>query len=327
MQRPSHWYSAAFAEREPPGARGGEVRAALRTGDRVTILLPALVILVITALFAGCTAPPPGETPSWSVGPDGDLTLTCPEPPSSVTELNRTANWTASRVVFSTISGPVYGLLVTPAHPRAAFVHAPGVGVIKERHFPRAVQYADAGYACLVLDIRGQGGETSGYPLDFEKDYALFARDKWPQVYLIVCDLIGARKFLTRTTGVPVIASGESNGGRYAALAAAADPGFAGYIGISTSGFNRTGDRYPGNLRRFLLSIDPDVAVGSISPRPVWVFHAPADTIIPYADGQALWSHAGEPRRFTAFNGTHGAEQEVDSAILADCTWFYAPAG
>ncbi|HNQ29503.1 MAG: hypothetical protein A4E36_01703 [Methanoregulaceae archaeon PtaB.Bin009] len=34
----------------------------------------------------------------------------------------------------------------------------------------------------------------------------------------------------------------ESSGGRYAAIAVALDPEFAGFIGVSTSGFSRAGD-------------------------------------------------------------------------------------
>ena len=83
--------------------------------------------------------------------------------------------------------------------------------------------------------------------------------------------MINARQYLTSRYSVPVYASGESNGGRYAAVATAIDPGFAGYIGISTSGFGRAGNNpsYTEAARKFLLSIDPDVYIGGISPRPV----------------------------------------------------------
>ncbi|MDD1658770.1 MAG: alpha/beta hydrolase, partial [Methanomicrobiales archaeon] len=112
-----------------------------------------------------------------------------------------------------------------------------------------------------------------------------------------------------------------SNGGRYAAIAVAADPGFSGYIGVSTSGFDLAGNKYSAeNVSRFLLSIDPDHAIGKIAPRPVWIFHSRQDPIIPFAQGEALFSHARSPKEFIVFNGTHGENGEVDARVIRICT-------
>ncbi|HVP94248.1 MAG TPA: alpha/beta hydrolase [Methanoregulaceae archaeon] len=285
------------------------------------------ILVVAAVFFSGCTGiQGTGQaTRSYSVNSSGVLSLTVP--PVTVTEnvLDSSSNITVSRLVFHTPDGEVYGLMAAPVQPKAAFVHAPGAGVKKEGHKDRAVAYASQGYAYLVLDIRGNGGETPGYPMDIEKDYTLFQRGGMPEYYDIVGDMINARQYLSSKYSVPVYSSGESNGGRYAALAAAIDPQSAGYIGISTSGFGRAGDNpnYTVDARKFLLSIDPDLYVSMITPRPVYIFHATADPIIPFADGKELFDRASEPKKFFPFNGTHGVNGEVDQIIFREYAQIY----
>jgi dienelactone hydrolase len=282
------------------------------------------LIILAAVLLAGCTGTQPVER-TYSVSSAGVLSVQCP--PVQVTEnvLKTDGNVTVSRLVFHTPHGDLFGLLASPDNPKAAFVHAPGAGNKKEGHEGRAVSYAQNGYAYLVLDIRGNGGETAGYPLDFEKDFNLYQKGAFPEYYDTVCDMINARQYLTSRYAVPVYASGESNGGRYAAVATATDPGFAGYVGISTSGFGRAGDnpQFKEDAKKFLLSIDPDIYIGTISPRPVTLFHAPADPIIPFDDGKKLYDLAKEPKKFFAFNGTHGVNGEVDQVLLAEYTQIY----
>jgi fermentation-respiration switch protein FrsA (DUF1100 family) len=142
----------------------------------------------------------------------------------------------------------------------------------------------------------------------------------WPEFYKTVCDLSVARGIASGRWKVPVYSKGASNGGRYAAIAAAADPGFSGYIGVSTSGFDLAGNQYSGNASRFLLSIDPDHGIGKISPRPVWIFHSRSDPIINFTLGQELYSRAEDPKEFIVFNGTHGENSEVDARVIGICT-------
>jgi pimeloyl-ACP methyl ester carboxylesterase len=145
----------------------------------------------------------------------------------------------------------------------------------------------------------------------------MFTSGQWPQVYRIAADLFGAEQYLHRRYGpIPVWAVGESNGGRYAAQAVAADPGFSGYAGISTSGFDRMGDQYGGSARGFLLSVDPQALSGQISPRPSLIFHAPADPIIPFESGEKLARSLGNSSEFIRFNGTHGVNEEVDRILI-----------
>jgi uncharacterized protein len=274
--------------------------------------------LCLLLLSGGCSGP--AKEASFRVGEDGVLQVSCPAPAvREETVLTENASLRLTRVVFHSRDRDVYGLLAAPPEPRYGIVLAPGAGVTKEDERSRALAYAAAGCACLVLDLRGNGGETAGEPFSPEQDYQRYMRGEWPEVYATVCDLVSSRQILAGRYAVPVYAMGASNGGRWAALATAADPGFSGYIGVSTSGFGLAGNRYTGTARQFLLSLDPEHSIGSIAPRPVYLFHSPRDPIIPYGQGQALFDRAGEPRIFIPFNGTHGENDEVDGHLARFC--------
>ncbi|TAJ45696.1 alpha/beta hydrolase [Methanofollis fontis] len=276
-------------------------------------LAPLLLLLLVAA---GCTGAL--ETATSAVDDDGTLSLVVPVPAFSEQVLNESGGVTVSEIVLHRdIDIPC--LLAAPETPEAAIVYAPGAGVLPAAHLERAIRYAEAGIAFCVVDIRGNGGGAAGHPFDLNSEFAAFAGGNQPQTHRIAADLIACREVLAERYPVPVWAMGSSNGGRYAELAAAADTDFAGYIGVSTSGFGRAGDDYGGDARRFLLSIDPSVSIASISPRPVLLFHATEDPVIPYADGQALFEAAAEPREFVPFNGTHGVNAEVDAGVMAVC--------
>jgi fermentation-respiration switch protein FrsA (DUF1100 family) len=233
----------------------------------------------------------------------------------------KNSSLTLTKVSFRNIDEEVYGLRAIPDDPKGAIVLAPGAGVTKEAERSRVEAYAMAGCAALVLDLRGNGGETRGRPFDPNLEFMAFDMGAWPGTYKTACDLSAARGILARTGQVPVYAMGASNGGRSAAIAAVADRGFAGYIGVSTSGYGLPGMRISSaNASRFLLSIDPDHAIGKISPRPTWIFHSRGDPIIPFAQGEGLFGRAGEPKEFIVFNGTHGENAEVDREVIRICT-------
>jgi uncharacterized protein len=278
----------------------------------------ATALCVLLLLSAGCSSQ--GKEASYRVSQNGILQVTCPAP-SDVKEsvLPENASLRLTRVVFRSVDRDVAGLLAAPEAPRYGIVLAPGAGVTKVDERSRCLAYAEAGCACMVLDLRGNGGETDGTPFSPQQDYQRYVKGEWPEVYATVCDLITARRILASRYGVPVYAMGASNGGRWAALAAVADPEFAGYIGVSTSGFDIAGSEYRGSARQFLLSIDPAYSIGGIAPRPVYLFHAPMDPIIPYEQGQALFERAGDPKTFISFNGTHGENSEVDSHLARFC--------
>ena len=189
------------------------------------------------------------------------------------------------------------------------------------------VRYAAEGYAFLFVDIRGNGWETPGYPFNPQKDFSLFEKGNWPQYYLTVCDLVNAQQILTDRFSVPVYAMGGSNGGRFAAVATGIDPNFAGYIGVSTSQWGVLDSviqqGYTGDVVRFATSIEPGTYFAKISPRPVWIFHAKNDPIIPFEEGKQFFLLAQEPKTFIEFSGEHGINSDVDDRILMQWAQIY----
>jgi len=171
-------------------------------------------------------------------------------------------------------------------------------------------------------------GQTPGYPLNPQRDFSLFEKGDWPQYYLTTCDLVASRKMLSGRFGAPVYAMGSSNGGRYAAVAAGVDPEFSGYVGISTSDWgvldSAIQQGYSGNLIRFATSLEPSTYFVKISPRPVWIFHAVNDPIIPFDNGKQFFKDAHEPKTFIEFSGEHGINTEVDDRIIMQWAQIYA---
>lgn len=276
------------------------------------------LVLVLLLFSSGCTGLQNQEVkPAYQVSEQGYLSLQTPPGTVSNTTLKIDGNVTVEELTVTNFGGNVSAVLIAPQNPIGGAVWAPGAGVPAAGHIDHLLEYAHKGYAVLVVDIRGNGGKTPGYPLDFEKDYGKYASGEWPQVYLIISDLIDAERYLHERYGsIPIWMVGESNGGRYAAVATTIDKKVAGYVGISTSGFGRPGDQYQGDTRSFLLSVDPDVSGGLIAPRPSLIFHAPGDPIIPIDSGRKFASSLGDSAHFFTFNGTHGVNGEVDQMLL-----------
>lgn len=280
-------------------------------------------LLVVLLACGGCTGNSTPFNSTYSVDSTGVLSLTCTPETTNEEVLFSNETYTKSRILFHTQDGNVTAYLATPDVPKAAFVYAPGSGEKLSGHEERMVRYASAGYAFFFVDTRGNGGETEGIPFSqqlIQQDFARFENAEMPQYYLSICDLVSARVLLAEKYHVPVYAIGSSNGGRYTAVAAGIDPQFAGYIGISTSdwgffdGLMKRG--VTGNPIRFAASIEPGTYIGKISPRPVWMYHNVTDPIIPFKNGEDLFSKAGMPRNFTEFSGDHGINPEVDALIL-----------
>ena len=278
-------------------------------------------ILIILLVFAGCTGTPSKST--YSVDSNGILSLTCAPETTAEEVLFANETYTKSRIVFHTGNGDVVSYLGAPKQPKAAIVYAPGAGEKLAGHEERMVRFASAGYAFLFVDTRGNGGETTGIPFSqqlIQEDFAKFAKGDMPQYYLSICDLVSAQNMLSGRYNVPVYAVGSSNGGRYAAVAAGTDPTFAGYIGISTSDWGLldsvTQQGITGNPVRFAASVEPSTYFVKISPRPVWIFHARADPIIPFESGEQFFEKALEPKTFIEFSGDHGINPDVDKRII-----------
>lgn len=290
------------------------------------------VTVIGFSLIAGCTGTP--ATSSYSVDNNGILELTCAPAANTEEMLFSNGTYTKSRIVFHTENGDVVSYLGAPQQPKAAIVYAPGAGEKLAGHEERMVRFASEGYAFLFVDTRGNGGETGGIPFSqqmIQQDYAKFEKGTMPQYYMSICDLVSARKMLAGKYKVPVYGIGSSNGGRYAAVAAGVDPQFAGYIGISTSDWGLRdsvlGQGYSGNPVRYATSIEPGTYLGRISPRPVWIFHAKEDPIIPFESGKTFFEKAREPKTFLEFSGTHGINSDVDNQIIMQWAQIYAPRG
>ena len=174
--------------------------------------------LVVFIALAGCTADRQRHRIQLTV--TGVLSVACAPVTTGETVLFTNETYTKSKIVMHTQSGDVVTYLSAPKQPTAAMVFVPGAGEKIAGHEERMVRYADAGIAFLFVDIRGNGGETPGYPLNPQLDFNRFEKGDWPQYYLTICDLVASQKVLSDRLGVPVYVTGSSNGGRYAAVAA-----------------------------------------------------------------------------------------------------------
>ena len=290
------------------------------------------VIIVLLLVCAGCSGTPgTGSKPAYSVDTKGILSVTCAPVTTSEEVLFSNETYTKTRIVMHTQSGNVVTYLAAPKNPKAAIVYAPGAGETNAGHEERMVRYAAAGYAFMFTDTRGNGAETPGIPFSpqlIQQDYSGFEKGDWPQYYLTICDLVNAQKIISDRFSVPVYAMGSSNGGRYAAVAAGVNPRFAGYVGISTSDWGLLDSTiqqgYSGDPVRFATSIEPSTYFTKITPRPVWIFHAAGDPIIPFANGKQFFDSALEPKTFTEFSGSHGINSDVDAQIIMQWAQIYA---
>jgi len=290
------------------------------------------IIIVLLLACAGCTGTQgTGEKSAYSVDDRGILSVTCAPVTTSEEVLFSNETYTKTRIVMHTQSGDVVTYLAAPGTLKAAIVYAPGAGEKITGHEERMVRYAAAGYAFMFTDIRGNGAETPGIPFSpqlIQQDYGRFETGDWPQYYLTVCDLVSAQQIVSNRFSVPVYAMGSSNGGRYAAVAAGVDPHFTGYVGISTSDWGLLDSTiqqgYSGDPIRFATSVEPGTYFTKITPRPVWIFHAPNDPIIPFASGKQFFDSAQEPKTFTEFSGDHGINSDVDAQIIMQWAQIYA---
>jgi dienelactone hydrolase len=286
-------------------------------------------ILVVLITLAGCTGNQASS--SYSVDSNGVLSVSCAPVTTGETVLFTNETYTKSKIVMHTQSGDVVTYLSAPKQPTSVIVYVPGAGEKIAGHEERMVRYADAGFAFLFVDVRGNGGETPGYPLNPQLDFNRFEKGDWPQYYLTICDLVASQKVLSDRFDVPVYVIGSSNGGRYAAVAAGVDPDFAGYAGISTSDWGILNSAlqqgYTGDPIRFATSLEPSTYFRKISPRPVWIFHAVNDPIIPFNDGKQLFRDALEPKTFIEFSGDHGINADVDERIIMQWAQIYATRG
>lgn len=210
---------------------------------------------------------------------------------------------------FLNYSTRIYGLLFMPNNETniPGLVFLPGGGVSKDQLIDRTIDWANLGYAILVIDQRGVG-QTGGIYLDLQTDYQIFSQGHEPIQHLSVYDGLAASDVLRSIKNIDknnIAIGGESMGGRYAVIAAALDDRLKGVIAISVSGFHVKNDSQ--YYTPYLLSIDPDNYIGRISPRSVLMLQGDNDTVVLPQDAEYTFNLAQEPKRFfTAKGCPHG---------------------
>ncbi len=274
--------------------------------SKIIIVLGAIFIFVLVLVFFF-----PQSSEQWRVNNGGVLSY--PENRGRVdvavlkTELG--GNYTLETISFSSKDYTVEGLLRIPSSGKKvpAVVILPGATVHKEGTQTLALLLSNLGYASLGIEQRNLGG------VDFKYDYELFKEGKEPIEHKMVFDALRAVDVLkqdARIDAEKIAILGESNGGRFAIIAAAIDPGIKGVIGISTSGYNteaESADIRDESLIRFYRSIDPDTYLELIPPRRLVMLHSINDSIIPIYLAEDTFRKAKEPKKFYRVEtGSHG---------------------
>jgi fermentation-respiration switch protein FrsA (DUF1100 family) len=172
------------------------------------------------------------------------------------------------------------------------------------------------GYASLGIEQRNRGG------VDFRYDYDLWKNGKEPVEHKMVFDALRAVDVLRQQPSIDlerIAIVGESNGGRFAIIAAAIDPRISGVIGISTSGYDtesQINEIKDESVLRFYRSIDPETYLKSIPPRKFVMLHSINDTIIQIQFAQNTFEKAREPKQFySVTTGIHGYSEGMKEPL------------
>ncbi len=263
-----------------------------------------LLLSVVYFLFAQ-------GSDKWTVSKDGLLSYPENRDKVEVKALKTESggNYTLETISFQSKDYTVEGLLRIPSSGKKvpAAVILPGATVPKEGTQGLAEILSKMGYASLGIEQRNRGGVDSKY------DYELFKAGKEPIEHKMVFDALRSVDVLKQDSRIDakrIAILGESNGGRFAIIAAALDPDIKGVIGISTSGYDT--ELQLVNVRdetiiRFYRSIDPDTYLGFIPPRRFVMLHSVNDSIIPIDLAENTFRKAKEPKQFyEVTTGTHG---------------------
>ena len=283
--------------------------------SKIILVIIALVSLPVFVYFLI-----PQGSDQWSVSSDGILSY--PENRGRV-DVRVLKTESGSGYALETISFPakdyiVEGLLRIPSSQKKVpgVVILPGATVPKEGTQGLARIFSEMGYASLGIEQRNRGG------VDPEYDYKLFRDGKEPVEHRMVFDALRAVDVLKQDPRIDsgrIAILGESNGGRFAIIAAALDPDIRGVIGISTSGYD-TESSIAGirdeTAVRFFRSIDPETYFGLIPPRRIVMMHSINDTIIPLELAEKTFRKAKDPKKFySVTTGTHGFSEGMRAPL------------
>ncbi|HEY9245926.1 MAG TPA: acetylxylan esterase [Candidatus Methanoperedens sp.] len=279
-------------------------------------ILAGIIIFLLLAYYFW-----PKESREWSVSEYGLLSY--PENRGKVdVKLLKTEtgdNYTLETISFQSKDYTVEGLLRVPVSGKKVpgVVILPGATVPMEGTQTLAEIFSNAGYASLGIEQRNRGGVSPEY------DHELFKDGKEPIEHKMVFDALRAVDVLKQDQRVDpgrIAIVGESNGGRFAIIAAAIDPSIAGVIGISTSGYNSreeiTNIR-DNTLIRFYRSIDPDEYLDLLPPRKLVMMHSINDNIIGIDIAEATFNKAKEPKKlYKIETGTHGFSEGMRAPLV-----------
>lgn len=153
--------------------------------------------------------------------------------------------------------------------------------------------FHERGYSTFIFDYRGYG-DSSGTPS--EQGTYLDAQAAW--------------QYLTETRNIApeqIVLFGESLGGAIAAWVAEREqPGALVLASAFTSVSDIAAKLYPFLPVRLLSRFEYDTrkSLESVSC-PVFIAHSPDDEVVPFAQGQALYEAAREPKQFLELQGGH----------------------
>ncbi len=281
------------------------------------IFLSVLAFLALAFVFVFVFT---GGQGGWEVSVDGKLSYPVERGPVEykVEILEENESFRLEKVVFKSRGAEIAGLLRVPISARQVpgLVLLPGAGVSKEGEQFLAGVLAERGYASLALDQRNRGS------VDVQADFRLFKNGVEPVEHKMVYDALQAVDVLRNTSGVDpdkIAIIGESNGGRFAIIAAALDPKVRGVIGISTSGYN-TREILAGtkdsDVVRFYTSIDPDTYLADLPPRRLVMIHWTKDKIIPLEAARKTFNKAHQPKSFYPVEGEgHGFNTNMTPSL------------
>ncbi|MDP3103371.1 MAG: alpha/beta hydrolase [Candidatus Methanoperedens sp.] len=285
-----------------------EQRTESRPAHRSKIIYAIAVVffILVAAYFIF-----PSNSDIWNVSSDGILSY--PENRGKV-DVALLKTESGSKYTLETISFPskdytVEGLFRIPSSGKKVpgVVILPGATVSKEGTQTLAEILSGMGYASLGIEQRNRGG------VDMDYDLKLFSNGREPIEHKMVFDALRAVDVLRqdpRIDAKKIAVIGESNGGRFAIIAAALDRDIRGVIGISTSGYDIESQSV--NIRnqsilRFYRSIDPDTYLRSIPPRRFVMMHSVNDSIIQIGFAENTFRKAKEPKKFyEVVTGNHG---------------------
>ncbi len=153
--------------------------------------------------------------------------------------------------------------------------------------------FHDLGLAVLIIDYRGYG-RSEGKPSEAG----------------IYQDAEAAWRYLTETRQLPpgrILLLGRSFGGAVAGYLASRHPALGVVLESTFTSAPELASRlYPWIPARWLTRVDYDTRARLADMRmPVMVIHSRQDDLIPFAQGQALFTEARPPKRFLELNGSH----------------------